>query len=282
MIDQILRGVKKLPAFPETVRKVTALLRNDDYSVAEVVDIVKYDQAIAANIMKMSNSAYFGVRQRIRTIRDAVVYLGQKHLIRIIQTASISKFFMQNRVGYGSTSKDLWEHSVAVALMSQILSRQLRDGEDSVLYTAALLHDIGKLVMGEYVTESYGKIHRLVSEQGMSFLDAEEEVIGINHAELGGRIAEQWNFPPELRDAIAHHHRPDLLNHQGDTVPCLVYLADQFCLMMGVDGGMDGLAYEGFSEVMKKFSLREIDLERDMVMLLDELEEAGDVLNVVG
>lgn len=166
--------------------------------------------------------------------------------------------------------------------MSQILSRQLFDREDGVLYTAALVHDIGKLIMGEYVEESSEKIFPLVSEQGYSFLEAEEKVIGINHAELGGRIADYWNFPPEIRNAIAYHHRPDLLEQEGeDHMPSLVYLADQFCLMMGIDGGMDGLAHRGISDVLKKFHLREVDLEKGLVLLLEELKKVSELMQIV-
>lgn len=282
MIENILRSIKKLPAFPMTIQRVIELLRDDDYSVNEVANVIKYDQAIAANILKISNSAYFGSRQRIKTIPDAVVHLGQKQLIRAVQTAGVSRYFNKDTKGYGMKSRELWEHSVAVALMSQILCRQFYRREDAVLYTAALIHDIGKLVMGEYVHEASEQIFDLVSQEGLSFLEAEEKILGINHAALGGRIAEQWNFPSEICDAIAYHHRPDLLQEGEENIlPALIYLSDQFCLIMGIDGGMDGLAHRGISDVIKKFGLREVDLEKGMVLLLDELEKANDLMQIV-
>ncbi|MEI7638643.1 MAG: HDOD domain-containing protein [Syntrophus sp. (in: bacteria)] len=279
MLEKILRSINKLPAFPATVQRVAELLRNEDYSVNEIVAVIKFDQAITANILKISNSAYFGVRQKIKTIHDAVVYLGQQHLIRAIQTASISKFFTKK--GYGDKASELWEHSVAVALMSQILSRQLHQKENPVLYTAALLHDVGKLVLGEYVQDASKKIFELVNHHGYSFLEAEEEIVGINHADLGGRIAEYWNFPAEIRDAIALHHRPNFVDLEENVIPSLVFLADQFCLTMGIDGGMDGLAHRGFSEVTKKFQLRESDVEKNMLLLLDQLKQANELLRIV-
>ena len=281
MIDRILRSVQDIPAFPETVRKVVSLLRNEDYSVAEVVHVIRYDQGVAANILKMSNSAYFGLPQKVRSIQDAVIYLGQKNLLRVLETACTSKFFKRAGGGYVSDASQLWEHSVAVALMSQILSKHIRQCEDSTLYTAALLHDIGKVILGEYVRESYGRIRRLVSESGYSFLEAEEEVVGINHADLGGRIAERWRFPGEIRDAIAHHHRPDRLGGEAATVPWLVYLADQACLMMGIDGGMDGLAHRGLSGTLDKFNFHQKDLERSLVRLSEDLQEAKDLISIL-
>lgn len=281
MIDSILKSIKKIPAFPATIQRVTSLLRNDDYSVTDVVNVIKYDQSIAANILKISNSAYFGMHQKIMTIHDAVVYLGQQQLVRAVQMAGISNFYKKSGKGYVAQSKDLWEHSVAVALMSQILSRRIQGKEDSVLYTSALLHDIGKVIMGEYVYESFQQIFDQVKTRQCSFLEAEEDVIGINHAELGGRIAAYWNFPAEIKDAIAYHHRPDLLKKEDKTNAWLVYLSDQACLMFGIDGGVDGLAYKGLEEVMHFFDLKAVDLEKSFIVLLDELEKAKDVIQIV-
>jgi putative nucleotidyltransferase with HDIG domain len=281
MLEKMLTSIKQLPAFPMTIHRVIELLQDDDYAVGDVVNVIKYDQAIAATILKISNSAYFSPRQRIKTLSDAVVYLGQKQLIRAVQTAGISQYFAKGAKGYGMKSQELWEHSVAVAVMSQILSRQFYQKEDGVLYTAALIHDIGKLVMGEYVEKVSDNIFRLVSRHGLSFLEAEKETIGINHAELGGRIAEHWNFPPDICEAIAFHHRPDLLDHDDDkNLPSLVYLADQYCLIAGIDGGMDGLAHRGIGNVIKKFHLREVDLEKGLIILLDELEKARDLIRI--
>ena len=280
IIDSILKSVDMIPAFPATILKVAELLRDDDYEVADVVNVIKYDQAIAANILKISNSAYFSARQKINTIHDAVVYLGQQQLIRAVQTAGISKIYKKGGKGYTSQSKDFWEHAVTVALMSQILSRKIQGRENQVLYTAALLHDVGKIIMGEHVHELFQKIINRVKSDKCSFLEAEEEVIGINHADLGGRIAAHWNFPSEIKDAIAYHHRPDLLGEKDKTNAWLVYLSDQACLMMGIDGGIDALAYTGLEGVMRYFNLRIVDLEKSFIVLLDELEKAKDLLHI--
>lgn len=280
IIDSILKSVEMIPAFPVAVQKVAELLRDEDYEVADVVDVIKHDQAITANILKISNSAYFSARQKIKTIRDAVVFLGQKQLMRAVQTAGILKIYQKGGRGYASQINDFWEHSVAVALMSQILCKKIQGREDPILYTAALLHDVGKLIMGEYIHEYFQKIIDCVHEKKCSFLVAEEEFIGINHANLGGRIAEHWNFPLEIRDAIAYHHRPDLLEEKGNTHASLVYLSDQTCLMMGLTGGVDALAYTGLADVLRHFDLKMVDLEKGFIALLDELEKAKELMTV--
>ena len=281
MIDKILKSLDHIPAFPVTILKVNEMLRDDDYSVDAMVNLIKYDQAMAVNVMKMSNSAYFGPRLRISTLHDAVVYLGKNNLTRIVQTAGVSRFFKKESRGYVEKANELWEHSVAVALMSQILSLKIMKHPDEKLYLAALVHDVGKMVMGEFVHESFEKISQMVAADGCSFLEAEEAVVGINHAALSGMIAERWNFPKEIIEALSYHHRPDLVENNDNEILWLVYLADQVCMLAGFSGGFDGLAHRGVSEVMKKFEFYENDLEVGMIKLLEDLKHAKDVLGIV-
>ncbi len=119
--DEILKSIKNIPAFPAAALKVMSLIDDPDFSIADVVDVIKYDQAIAANILRICNSAYFGLSYKIETVSDAVMRLGQQNVIRAVEAAGVSKFYTKAK-GYGLDANKLWEHSVGVALMSQILS----------------------------------------------------------------------------------------------------------------------------------------------------------------
>ena len=281
VIKRILKTIETIPAFPATGNKVAQLLNKPDYSIMQVTNVIKFDPSISANVLKMANSAYFGAQHKISSINEAVMYLGQKNLMRAIQTAGVSKFYKKGASGYFDKALDLWEHSVAVGLMSQILAKQITGSEDPTLYTAALLHDVGKIIMGEFVRDELKKITTLVYENGMSFLEAEEIVLGINHAELGGKVAEHWNFPIEIRDAISYHHRPDLLEKEDKIMPWIVYMADEAWLMMGIGSSVEGLAQRAVSELLKKFNLKMRDLEKSMVLLSDDLKAARDLVNII-
>jgi putative nucleotidyltransferase with HDIG domain len=278
--DEILKSIKNIPAFPAAALKVMSLIDDPDFSIAEVVDVIKYDQAIAANILRICNSAYFGLSYKVETVRDAVMRLGQQNVIQAVEAAGVSKFYKKAK-GYGLDANKLWEHSVGVALMSQILSKRIFNCEDARLYTIALLHDIGKVIMGEFVDESFMKIYDIVSHKGISFLEAEGEVIGIDHAELGGKIASQWNFPADMREAIVYHHRPDLMPDGDNNNAWLIYLSDQACIMMGIGLGNDGLAYKGLSEAIVRFKLRQRDFEECIMTMLGDLERAKELLGIV-
>jgi len=281
MLEKIIQSVKSIPAFPSVVHKIMLMVTQEDYLVADLVKLIEYDQSITANILKISNSAYFGTRHKIKTIHDAVVYLGQQNLIHVVQTAGASRFYRKASRGYVLQAHDLWKHSVSVAIMSQIISQKGLQRVDPTLYTTALLHDIGKVFLGEYVREALQKIEELVEQKGYSFLEGEKEVLGIDHAALGGMIALHWNFPDEIREGIAYHHEPSLLGEKENLIPWLVHLSDQLCLMVGVDGGVDGLAYDGMKESLTRFNLKGKDLEKSIATFYDLMQEADDVLSVV-
>lgn len=281
MIEKILLSIKNLPPYPAVANKVAMMLSDENYSVHKVVELVKYDQAIAANILKMSNSAYFGTHQKITSIQDAVIFLGQKNLLRAVQTASAASIYSKSKGGYGVKARDLWKHAVAVAIASQVISRKTQGREDESLYTAALLHDIGKLIIGQYVQDAADKIFDFMQKNGGSFLTAEEVVLGINHAEVGARIAVYWNFHPDLHDAIAYHHRPEKAKKVNSRLPMLVHIADQICLLMGINGGMDGLAYQNEESVIRACNFTGEDLEECMLLIAEELAKAQELFEVV-
>jgi putative nucleotidyltransferase with HDIG domain len=281
IIEKILQSVQHVPAFPITIRRVTELLQDENFSVLEVANVIRFDQAITANILRMCNSAYFGMRSRIGTLNEAVMYLGKENIITAVQTSGVSRFFKKAAKGYVTQANDLWTHSVSVALMSQILFKRIYNREQPVLYTAALLHDVGKVILGEYVHESFAQIMELVCREECSFLEAEEQLFGINHASIGGKIAERWNFPQEISTAIAFHHRPDLTEDNESISPWLMYLADQICSMMGVGGGQDGLAYRVVSDVAKRFQLRDREIEACMVQLFEDMRKAKELMAIV-
>jgi putative nucleotidyltransferase with HDIG domain len=164
--------------------------------------------------------------------------------------------------------------------MAQICAAKMSRPDDPRLFTAAILHDIGKMVLGEFVHESWEKIQKLVEKQRYSFLEAEEEVIGVNHAELGGEVARIWKFPDEILKAIAFHHRPDQLA-DGDAVPWIVYLANQVCHIMGIGVGTDALSYRAVGDVAGRLSLKQRDLEDMMAELHLKLQGAKELVSIV-
>jgi len=280
LATKIGKSLSRLPAFPATVHKVTSLINDPDSSLSELVDVIRLDQAITANILRMCNSAYFGLRRKVDNVHDAVMYLGRQHIERAVLAAGCSRFF-KDTPGYESEGKSLWEHAVGSALLSQILAKKILKCENSQLFTAALLHDIGKVILGEFVSEKYFEIRSTMSARSCSFLEAEEEILGANHAVVGKVITASWDFPIIIQQAIAFHHRPDLCPETESPMPWLIHLADQGCLMMGIGIGADGLSYNGLDEAMSRYGFAHKDLEDAASLMIIELNNAQELVGIV-
>ena len=279
-IDAIVKSIKKLPPFPTVAKKALKILDDPDASVDKLISIIEYDQAITANVLKLCNSAFYGLMRRVRSLRGGLVMLGNAELKNIILASTTVKFFQQENIGYDVTRGGLWEHAVASAIIARLISERVGESEDPSLFTAALLHDIGKVVLDTFVDRYFEQIIALVNEGDHSFLEAESEMLGINHAEVGARITESWNFPKDIVRTIRLHHRLDKIS-DDDRITPIVYLANIITLSMGIGVGRDGLSYRGEEEVMKRYGLKARDLQEIVVDFYDEYNKVQDVLGLV-
>ncbi len=277
-IDKILLQIDKLPPMPQVIQRLAALLHDPDISALKLLETVQMDQALTANVLRIANSAYFGSRRKVTSLNQALTLLGNNRLMNIVVAQGSSAHFSQSNEGYNLAKGELWRHSIGTALGSQILVQRRGGRNDPMLYTAALLHDIGKVVLSEFVAKDFDQIAALVRERGYSFEEAENEVVGIDHAELGARVCEGWNFPPELVAAIRHHHHPE--REEMDTLGAFVCVSDLMCMLMGIGAGADGLAYRASNTLLEKLGLSAQDLELAMVELAEEMQRADELLNI--
>jgi len=281
LVPQVLKSLKTLPPFPLVAQRALLLLNQTEVSIQELVDIVKFDPAITANVLRISNSAFFGLRREIHSLHQALLLLGTQELLKIIIASGATRLFCRSTPGYFSDRLGLWRHSVSVALMANLLARELDHPERATSFTAGLLHDIGKVVLSLYMDQKFSEIMEVVDGRGVSFQAAEKEVLGIDHAQLGGEMARLWDFPDRLRLVINLHHldKPEAF---ADDMVLLVYLADLLVLMFGQDLGADGLAYDGYPEVLRHFHMRERDLEKILLNFGSAWQEAQVIFGLMG
>ena len=258
--DAIIKSVTQLPPFPAVIQRVMEMVEDPKTSAQHVVDVIQYDQSITANVLMVCNSAYFGLRKPIHSLAEALVRIGFNNLVEIILTRGTAHLFHQSCQGYQLQRGELWRHSVACAILSQILAERLKQKKSPLQFTTTLLHDVGKIILSGFVKDHFEEIQRLVQEKNLSFLEAERGALGIDHAELGGKIAEGWKFPPNIVAGIRHHHTPFAAPEFQDLVS-LAYLCDVVAMMTGIGGGADGLSYHGHKEIMEQYALKDRDLE---------------------
>ncbi|MCK5679680.1 HDOD domain-containing protein [bacterium] len=271
LMEEIITAVDEMPPFPQVVQRAMRALAEPDYEVAGLVDILKVDQSITANILKLCNSAYFGLPRKVSSLKEAVVYLGANQLRQLLLSGAASKIYEKPSSGYTVFADELWRHALATAVMAQVLRQHLRFKiDENTLFTAALLHDVGKVVLSAFVIDKYRAIEQLVETGESSFQEAERQTLGFDHAEIGGKIAEKWEFPDAIITAISFHHEPARAAKEFRLLTEIVALANSLTVMVGYGTGVDGLACRGHDLLLKKLKIEARDLEK--LVLLFQLE----------
>lgn len=238
----IVNAIHAFPAMSTSATKALQLLSNPGADAVEVEQVIKIDPGLTANILKIANSAYFSGAGSIGSVRQAVVRLGWKLMSQVI-TASAMNAHMAGPVrGYDLPAGELWRHAVASTVATDVLTKKHHVQAPDELFTAALLHDVGKLVMAEFVVPFFEQI-QLVVARGVAFDLAEREVLGTDHAEVGAMILERWNLPDDIVHTVRWHHHPGQAE-QGSILIDLVHIADTACTLLGIGIGADSIHYE--------------------------------------
>lgn len=237
LLKDIIATAEKLPPFPDVVWKVMPLIRNMA-PVEEIEGVIKFDQAITARVITLSQSAYYGRRKKVGSIQDAILVLGGQKLIQVIMMACASRYFQGSVSGYNLNERELWEHSVATAIVSEKIARRVRLKRALTIYTSSLLHDIGKTVLDLYARIYLHTTLSEIAQDGVRFIDIERKALGIGHQELGELIARRWQFPPEVVVAIGHHHFPDKAPTDKDVVT-VVYIANEMVTAMSQENASE-------------------------------------------
>lgn len=272
---KIVSKMKSFPGMSGNMARLLNLLDDPDSSASQIEEVLRYEPGITANLLKMTNSAYFGLPTKVGSIKKAIVMLGWKRLSKLVMASCVNAMMDDSIPGYDLPPGELWRHSIAVSVAAEGLIRELKIGAGDEIFTAALLHDLGKLVLGGFVREDLDAI-RSAAARGMPFQLAEREVLGTDHAEIGGQMLESWSFPENLVNAVRWHHEPDSAEETSNTID-IVHVANVLCLMIGIGVGVEGLQYEPSPAATKRLGLRPGQLELVASQTLEWANELSDM-----
>jgi putative nucleotidyltransferase with HDIG domain len=201
-----LDQIEDLPTLPAVAMEVNNMLLNDDITINKLSEAIEKDQAMVSKILKLVNSAFFGLRGKISTISHAIVVLGFNTIRNAVVSISIINAFSVKESLGGFDISDFWKHSVAVAVTSKHLSEKAGIHSADNCFVAGLLHDMGKIVLLQHFKDLFQKVWIAVKEKNLSFYEAEKSQIQVDHAWIGGYLARKWQLPMPLIDAIRYHH----------------------------------------------------------------------------
>lgn len=270
---QVLSRVKELPALAASAVRLAELARDERTGAADFEAVVRPDPALTANLLRVANSAYFGLRCRAESVRQAITLLGVKRVSDIAAAVALAPIIPRRLPGYGVDAGVFWLHSVAVAALSERLAAQLRLPCPDLTFTAGLLHDMGKLAIGAYVSEASDAILSKV-RCGLAFVSAEQAVLGVDHAQVGGLVAEAWSLPPAAAAAARWHHAPaEAPDDAHRPVVDLVHAADALAHALGLGADAGELARAVDPGVEARLGVRARDLEKAAGCTLDDIRE---------
>lgn len=256
---------------PQVVRKAREVLSNPKSSFGDLARVIESDQGIVTRVLKMANSPYYGLSGTVSSVKHASVVLGTQTLMELLNLACSSELLGQTLEGYDLAAGDLWVHSLAVASGSQQLARRIHPDLALDAFSAGLIHDVGKIILDPYIKERKKDFQAFVAEPDSTFLSAERDILGFDHAELASEVCQRWQIPAPIVRAIRYHHHP--MAAGGDTLSCIVHLADAAAIMSGIGGGMDGLLYSIDREVARSLKIGDDEILNLMASMVDYVEK---------
>lgn len=239
--EGLVQRIGNLAPMPVTARKLLTVLNDEDVSLAEIARIIEYDEALVSNTLRVANSVFFSRSNPITTARAAVVRLGTTNLFNLILGQYLREIAVPAPL-YDLTENDLWFHSTVASLAVDQIAKVAPVEIPPVAKIAALVHDVGKLIIVRYFKQDFRAILKFSETTGVTFVEAEREILGCDHAEVGAAVATEWGFPDEVRYAIQFHHEPD--PPDGPT-PILdtVVIANVVAKTMSAGLGAEGLDF---------------------------------------
>lgn len=253
-IDTIVEAIDLLKPVSDVAGKVMALLADPDCGSSDLADIIRNEPALTANVLKLANSAYFGLPGKIGDAKQAIIYLGMNQVVELVLLVTCSTRYRGAHHGYGLNKGDLWRSAVAGGILAGDLAKAKGMKQGSLLFTAALLRDIGKVVLDQYVVAAMEQIQNRVADGAVAFTEAERLVLGFDHSQVGTMVSEKWQFPPPLQCIIRYHHTP--LEANGCFLEAsVVHMADCLCRKMEIGQGVDDPTYPEDERALRSLGL---------------------------
>lgn len=255
--EQFIKRINDLPILPDIFYRISDMLENPRVSTTEVTGEIAKDPAIASKVLKMVNSSFYGLPNKVSSLTRAVVLLGFNTLKSLVLATSVADMFAGG-VDTGLNLHKLWEHSFACGLISRNIARKMFVRQNEEYFIAGLLHDIGKILLNRYASTKYMEAMDYVAEKNCLLVDAEKHVFGFTHSEIGAHMATKWNLPPKLTNSIRYHHSIEETEKNTEFV-LVIKLADILCRALEIGSGGDDKIPE---ITVEQFSTLELTYER--------------------
>lgn len=278
-MEKLVERLGELPTLPVVIQKINALLSNPRTTATEVGQAIATDQAIAAKIIRLVNSALYGFPGRISTITHAIVILGFSTVKNVILTTAILSRFDLKKTVQGFDMAGLWKHSVATGSIARLIAQEIGFKGKEEAFVGGLLHDLGKVAHALYLPDSFVEVVQHAHDKQILFHDSEKDLHGTTHVEIGSWVAEKWNLPNDLTAVISLHHSPTKAGNHALLVS-IVHLADILARGLQIGNPGDNTIPIVDLEAWAMLGLSEAQLQRILDLSQEEIDRASIFLTV--
>jgi HD-like signal output (HDOD) protein len=282
-LAEIVRALRTMPPLPNVAQRVLQIVRDPEFSIDELVAIVRVDPALTARILKLCNSALYGLSHEVTSVADAVAYLGTRNLVKLTLVSCTATYFQATRQSHYADAKELWRHTLSCAIACQWLANRCGYPQPDTAFTAGILHNVGKVAMSQMADDTLiaALANELADSDRADHIGSERRLFGIDHATAGGIVTEAWNLPMELRRAVRFHHDERHVN--GDSaLPAILNLADTLVLGMGIGNPFPAVPVSVQPTVLLRLHLDESEVEAAAAHVTAELARSAELLNLDG
>jgi putative nucleotidyltransferase with HDIG domain len=279
--QELVANVKNLPPVPHAALKLVSLLDQPGVSNGEVVQVLRCDTMLTAKLLRACNSPYFGLAEPVSSVDQAVFVLGHQQILHIVLTLAFGSTMVVPLPGYAVEASELWRHSLITAIASETIANDLVDlnVDPPVAFTVGLLHDIGKLVLGQALTpEVQAEIRARVEHGQQSRSEAEKAVLGTDHSEVGALLLQNWHLSDDVVEAVAHHHQPVLKPRPRLSV--VTHLANGLAHLAGSAPGWDGYAMRISPEVVERLEITPEQVEKLVLTVRESFDRVDQFMNL--
>src|SRR5215213_6597254 len=278
LVLETLKKVTTIATLPEVTSQIIQTVEDPKSTASQLHKIVSHDPALVTRILKVVNSAFYGLPGQIGSIERAIVLLGLNAVKNLAVAASLGQMFRGGQLCEGFAPKDLWTHCIAVGVAARDLARQMKLPVADEAFLAGMIHDMGILIAMQVHPEQVRQVCETAKKGERSFVDLEREVMGMDHQQLGMAMAEQWKFPRSCQLVAGYHHRPTALADQNRLLVTLVYAADTICCQSKHGFNLTGLGQKLDAAGLSDIKLDPALIERTAANLDEMVKTACDTL----
>lgn len=256
-LESLLSRINDIPTLPASVLRVMQLIEDPFCSSSDLAKVIQADPAMAAKVLKLANSSYYGFRQKIGNIPQAVTLLGFATLKNTLLAAAVFDLFRVAGTGFDLSA--LWTHSVTTATAAKLLAKRVKYPQSETAFTAALMHDVGKIILARFIPQGLAEIVGVIEKEHLAMYDAEKKILGLSHPALGAWVLGRWGLSAPVVEAVEFHHHPTRAQN-GFDLAGIVYLANILAHRAGIGYSGDSLPREMDPVVLEYYRLNETAL----------------------